>query len=176
MGLWEGSPSIIPHSPWKIPESFPGPGAAGSWPDLGGTSPQPPGLSEGCLLPDQSQGCVLPPHCDSELAAGTWVGWHTGAARQDPRAGTRLILRASQAWGRELWEPFLGPSATPGSGRASAGAPCHAPVGVGLGTQWVHPGTLHTPGRGAVAKPSEGRLRKITFKEASSSSVWVMWP
>lgn len=55
---WGSGKAALPPTPpshWKIPES-------GSWPDLGDTSHSPPGLPEGCLLPDQIQSCFGQPH------------------------------------------------------------------------------------------------------------------
>lgn len=174
VGLWEGSPPTTPHGPWKIPESFPGPGAAGSWPDPSGTSPLPPGVSEGCLLPDRSQGCVLPP---TVTQGWRWRGGGgvAHAARQGPRAepvsSSVGVRPAAVNCGR--------PSSArrnPRLRQSPCGVPRHALVGVGLGTLRVPLRPLPRPRGRSRRQALRGGLRKITFKVASSSLVWFMWP
>lgn len=148
---WGSGKAALPPTPpshWKIPES-------GSWPDLGDTSHSPPGLPEGCLLPDQIQSCFGQPHLLNPTGTQSRRAGTSGPLSEitEPEAiSSPAGLRPAAV---KQWEHFHGPSAPLDSGRAPAWAPVSAPVGEGLGTRFILPGTSHTPRRGALANASE---------------------
>ena len=143
---WGSGKAALPPTPpghWKIPESFPGRGAAGSWPDLGDTSHLPPRLSEGCLLPDQTQSCFGQPHLLNPTGTQSRRAGASGPpgeiAEPEPTSSPAGLRPAAV----NQWEHFHGPSAPPGSGRAPAWAPCQY-TGGGRAGDSVYP-SRHLP-------------------------------